>query len=183
MTASVQILHGRNGKYHTHGIQINENEPGELEGRLFGAGAEKLSLDEPIKQNDKRFSELLNGINPENLEPLRQLRNFPYTDQEGNLKTRKAVTGYDITLSPPKSYSVLWATSDKDTRLKLEAIHQAGVRAVATYVQDNLVLSRAGKGGGEAEKVAPIFCKFSAFNFKREPATASYPPCSLKHWD
>lgn len=164
MAASVQILNGKNGKYHTGGIQSNENQPGEIEGSFFGTGAEKLLLDETIKQNDKRFSQILNGINPENSEQLRQLRSFQYTDQDGNLKTRKAVTGYDITLSPPKSYSELWATSDPDIRLKLEEIHQKAVKEVATYVQDNLVLSRAWKGGG-AEKVAPIFCKFSAFNF------------------
>ena len=54
--------------------------------------------------------------------------------------------GYDLTLRPPKSVSVLWALGDEPRRSAIRDAHAAAVDEVVRYYEDRAVFARAGKG-------------------------------------
>lgn len=59
-------------------------------------------------------------------------------------------SGLDLTLTPGKSVSVLWAAGDEAQRAKIEAAHRKAVdRALSFLVDEKLVEVRTGAGGVE----------------------------------
>lgn len=62
-------------------------------------------------------------------------------------KTREAVAGFDLTFSAPKSVSALWAVADSATQATIHQAHQSAVRQSLTWLESNVLQSRAGDGG------------------------------------
>lgn len=62
-------------------------------------------------------------------------------------KTRKAVAGFDLTFSVPKSVSVLWAISDTHTQARIHQAHQEAVRKSLAWAEEQIIQTRAGNGG------------------------------------
>lgn len=62
-------------------------------------------------------------------------------------KTREAVAGFDLTFSAPKSVSTLWAVADSATQASIHQAHQSAVRQSLTWLETNVLQSRAGDGG------------------------------------
>jgi len=62
-------------------------------------------------------------------------------------QVKQAVAGFDLTFSPAKSISVLWALSDEDTANKIAACHHEAVAEVLAWAEDNTVRTRMGSGG------------------------------------
>lgn len=60
---------------------------------------------------------------------------------------RQAVSGFDLTFSPPKSVSVLWAAAPPEGRQKIWAAHHEGVAAAMRFVEREAALSRTGYTG------------------------------------
>lgn len=60
---------------------------------------------------------------------------------------RQAVAGLDLTFSPPKSVSVLWAAAPPEGRRLIWAAHHEGVAAAMRFVEREAALSRAGFDG------------------------------------
>ncbi|MDR7277650.1 MobF family relaxase [Catenuloplanes atrovinosus] len=60
---------------------------------------------------------------------------------------RRAVSGYDVTVSPVKSVSLLWAFGDDGTKREVMAAHHAGVHAVLDHLQRHGAMTRAGTNG------------------------------------
>lgn len=58
-----------------------------------------------------------------------------------------AVAGYDLTFTPQKSVSVLWAVGDDHTRQIIEQAHQRAVEESLVYVQEHVACARRGNGG------------------------------------
>ncbi len=58
--------------------------------------------------------------------------------------TRKARPGYDLTLRPPKSVSVLWALAPPEQRLAIRDAHREAVDAVVEYVESHALHARKG---------------------------------------
>ncbi|WP_131104480.1 MobF family relaxase [Ornithinimicrobium sufpigmenti] len=58
-----------------------------------------------------------------------------------------AVAGFDLTFSPVKSVSTLWAVADRPLALQIEAAHQASVRDALDYVEKHALFTRTGKQG------------------------------------
>jgi conjugative relaxase-like TrwC/TraI family protein len=58
--------------------------------------------------------------------------------------TRKARPGYDLTLRPPKSVSVLWALAPPEQRLAIRDAHREAVDAVVDYVEAHALHARKG---------------------------------------
>ncbi|MEO9238496.1 MAG: MobF family relaxase, partial [Jatrophihabitantaceae bacterium] len=58
-----------------------------------------------------------------------------------------AVAGFDLTFSPVKSVSTLWATAPAPIREELAAAHAAAVDHALTWVQNNIAYTRLGDGG------------------------------------
>ncbi len=61
---------------------------------------------------------------------------------------RSAVAGFDLTFSPPKSWSVLWAAApDEAARETIWAAHHEGVNAAMAFLERDACFSRTGHAG------------------------------------
>ncbi|BDX31552.1 hypothetical protein TUM20985_20990 [Mycobacterium antarcticum] len=58
-----------------------------------------------------------------------------------------AVAGYDLTFSPVKSVSALWAIAPLTVAEQIEAAHDAAVADVLEWLQDQATFTRTGAGG------------------------------------
>ncbi|WP_327116634.1 relaxase domain-containing protein [Nocardia sp. NBC_01730] len=58
-----------------------------------------------------------------------------------------AVAGFDITFSPVKSVSVLWALAPRAVAEKIEAAHQAAIGDALTWLEQHAVFTRLGRNG------------------------------------
>ena len=56
-----------------------------------------------------------------------------------------AVAGYDLTFSPVKSVSTLWAVADPDTARQIEDAHRAAVQTTLAYVEERAAFTRVGR--------------------------------------
>lgn len=58
-----------------------------------------------------------------------------------------AVAGYDLTFSPVKSVSVLWAISDPKTAAAIERAHQAAIKDALGFIESKALFTRRGTNG------------------------------------
>jgi DNA primase catalytic core len=58
-----------------------------------------------------------------------------------------AVAGYDLTFSPVKSVSVLWAISDSKTAAVIERAHQAAIKDALGFIESKALFTRRGTNG------------------------------------
>jgi DNA primase catalytic core len=59
----------------------------------------------------------------------------------------QAVAGYDLTFSPVKSVSVLWAVADKSTAAAIERAHRAAVGDALRFIEQHALYTRTGTNG------------------------------------
>lgn len=57
------------------------------------------------------------------------------------------VAGFDLTFSPVKSVSALWALANPEVARQVEAAHQDAVRATLAMLEREVAFTRVGKGG------------------------------------
>lgn len=60
---------------------------------------------------------------------------------------RQGVAGFDLTFSPPKSVSALWALAGPDLQSRIHAAHRQALEETLEWVEANVIQSRAGHGG------------------------------------
>ena len=58
-----------------------------------------------------------------------------------------AVAGYDLTFSPVKSVSVLWAIADPNTAAVIERAHQAAIKDALGFIESKALFTRRGTNG------------------------------------
>jgi conjugative relaxase-like TrwC/TraI family protein len=58
-----------------------------------------------------------------------------------------AVTGFDLTLTVPKSVSVLWALADPGTQTRIAEAHRAAVEDCLRLIETQALFTRVGAGG------------------------------------
>jgi DNA primase catalytic core len=58
-----------------------------------------------------------------------------------------AVAGFDLTFSPPKSVSTLWAVAEPGLAAQIERAHQQAVQTALRFVESELLFSREGARG------------------------------------
>ncbi|WP_457255964.1 MobF family relaxase [Pedococcus sp. P5_B7] len=58
-----------------------------------------------------------------------------------------AVAGYDLTFSPVKSVSALWAIADPATAARIERAHQAAVKDALSFLEGHALYTRLGTNG------------------------------------
>lgn len=80
-------------------------------------------------------------------------------------KSRQAVAGFDLTFSPAKSVSALWATTDVGTQEQILAAHHDAVDDVLRLIEQQAILTRTGD-----ESIAQI-------------ATRGLLGAAFDHWD
>ncbi|MFX0581017.1 MobF family relaxase [Nocardia nepalensis] len=61
--------------------------------------------------------------------------------------TTTAVAGFDITFSPVKSVSVLWALAPRAVAEKIEAAHQAAIGDALAWLEQHAAFTRLGRNG------------------------------------
>ncbi|WP_426424216.1 MobF family relaxase [Bradyrhizobium genosp. A] len=70
------------------------------------------------------------------------------------------VSGYDITLSAPKSVSILYALADSTTRAAIEQVQLEASRAVLAVLDNEAAFTRRGKAGAIIEKASLVVAAF-----------------------
>ena len=59
----------------------------------------------------------------------------------------QTVAGYDLTFSPVKSVSTLWAVADPHVAAQIERAHRAAVRDALTFIERHALFTRQGRNG------------------------------------
>ena len=75
-----------------------------------------------------------------------------------------AVAGYDLTFSPVKSVSTLWAIAPRDISAQIEQAHHEAVRDTITWLEDHAAYTRTGPHGVAQVKVTGLIA--AAFNHR-----------------
>ncbi len=110
---------------------------GEAPGHWTGSGAAALGLD--------------GEVDPAHLGALFGQGRHPVTGEAlgtpWDHRSTDRVAGYSLSLSPPKSVSVLWGLGTPNVAAEVAAAHQAAVAAAVALLEDHAAFSRAGKAG------------------------------------
>ena len=132
-------------------------EAGTPPGRWLGSGLHALGHGE-VRQGDvvaeHQLALLLGtGSDPVTGEPLG--RAFPVHDGKADeygshagLAARRAVAGYDLTFSVPKSVSALWGVADVGTQALVVEAHHRAVAEVMDLVEREVAATRRGVSAG-----------------------------------
>jgi conjugative relaxase-like TrwC/TraI family protein len=59
----------------------------------------------------------------------------------------QTVAGYDLTFSPVKSVSTLWAVADSHVAAQIERAHQAAVQDALSFIESHALFTRQGRNG------------------------------------
>src|SRR5439155_13448197 len=81
---------------------------------------------------------------------------------------KKARPGYDLTLRPPKSVSILWALGTHEQRRAIRQAHREAVDAVVDYVERHALYAR--RGNGDRGKVETDGLVAAAFDHRTSRA-------------
>lgn len=114
---------------------------GEPPGKWIGVGARAIHLNGQIETVDYR--RIFNGFAPDGT---------PLCENAGD----KHRPGWDLTFSAPKSVSILWARTDKDTRQAIQAAQQQAVEQALSFIEQHAAFTRRGKGGHVQERVTGL---------------------------
>lgn len=60
---------------------------------------------------------------------------------------QKAVAGFDLVFTPPKSVSIAWGLGDEQLRRGIEAAHECAIQDVIRHLEKNVVMTRRGRNG------------------------------------
>jgi len=63
-----------------------------------------------------------------------------------------AVAGYDLTFTPVKSVSTLWAVADREVARQVEDAHHAAVEQTLKWLEQEVLFTRRGRGGVQQVK-------------------------------
>lgn len=80
------------------------------------------------------------GIEPSNA----QLAQFVAENSKAH---QKAVAGFDLVFTPPKSVSIAWGLGDKQLRQGIESAHERAIQDVIRHLEKNVVMTRRGRNG------------------------------------
>ena len=106
------------------------------------------------------------SVTAENLQRMLQDCADPITGEVlGRVPGAKAVGGFDLTFSPPKSVSVAWALADRETRDVIYRCHQRAIAEVLNYAECEVFHTRSGKQGCvEEDVVGVVAASFTHFD-------------------
>lgn len=121
-------------------------EAGTPPGRWLGKGIAEFG-DGKLKPGDTVTEEQLKrligvGLDPVTGEPLGLT--FP---EAAGFSNRKVVAGFDLTFSVPKSVSVLWGLTDRQSKALILAAHHGALAEVVDFFEREIAATRIGHGG------------------------------------
>jgi conjugative relaxase-like TrwC/TraI family protein len=114
---------------------------GEAPGVWHGAFAEHLGLSGDVAAED--FRAVLEGTVPSTGEALKPRAN-------------RRVAAWDVTFSPPKSISALWALAPEDARQQVWEAQAAAVDAAVGYLTAHACVARLGRDGVDRQDGAQL---------------------------
>src|SRR4026209_23160 len=83
----------------------------------------------------------------------------------------QTVAGYDLTFSPVKSVSTLWAVADPHLAAQIEEAHRAAVLEARAFLERHAVFARQGRNGARQVNV----CGLVAAAFTHRDSRAGDP--------
>ncbi|WP_275670127.1 MobF family relaxase [Kribbella speibonae] len=131
------------------GSEVNEAQMA----ALFGRAEDPLTgrtLGEPyrvFKGPKERIQDRIRDLDPALPHTERERAAARIRREEMRKKSRQAVAGFDLTFSPVKSVSALWATADVGTQEQIVAAHHAAVADVVSLIEQHAAFTRSGDGG------------------------------------
>jgi len=127
-----QVSHDRHDYYAGHG---------EAPGVWHGAFAQQLGLSGHVVAED--FRAVLEGNDPSTGESLKPRAN-------------RRVAAWDVTFSPPKSISALWALAPDQARRQVREAQAAAVDAAVGYLTAHACVARLGRDGVDRQDGAQL---------------------------
>ncbi|MFI1241467.1 MobF family relaxase [Nocardia salmonicida] len=70
--------------------------------------------------------------------------------------SKTAIAGFDLTFSPVKSVSTLWAVSSREVAEQIETAHHAAIRDVISYIESEVLYTRVGRNSVRQVEVAGL---------------------------
>ncbi len=123
---------------------------GTPEGRWIGSGLTGINrtTTDTVTETDAK-AVFDSATHPDTGTPLGRPHGQPIDvdNKTGPPTTRHAVVGFDLTFSVPKSVSVLWALSPRNTQDRILRTHHEAVEATLTWLEENVIHTRAGRNG------------------------------------
>lgn len=127
-------------------------ESGTPAGRFCGGGLAALGLAAgEVVTEEHLYNMIVLGAHPVSGEQLGRQK-----PMVADAAKRKPVAGFDLTFSPQKSVSVLWALADEDTKAVTFRCHLEAIERTIEYAERNVWHSRSGKAGCVQEDIAGI---------------------------
>ncbi|MHC6219410.1 MobF family relaxase [Arthrobacter sp. MMS24-S77] len=123
---------------------------GTPQGRWLGSGLGGITRarGDPVTETDAKaiFDET---VHPDTGAPLGRPHGQPTLVQnsQGQAGTRRAVAGFDLTFSVPKSVSVLWALSPRTLQDQILQTHHDAVTATLEWLEESVIHTRSGRNG------------------------------------
>ncbi|WP_442543677.1 MobF family relaxase [Arthrobacter sp. KN11-1C] len=123
---------------------------GTPQGRWLGSGLGGITRarGDPVTETDAKaiFDET---VHPDTGAPLGRPHGQPTLVQnsQGQAGTRRAVAGFDLTFSVPKSVSVLWALSPRALQDQILQTHHDAVTATLDWLEESVIHTRSGRNG------------------------------------
>lgn len=120
---------------------------------LFGRAEDPLNgriLGEPyrvFKSPEERIRDRIRELDSALSDVERERAVTRIRREEMRKKSRQAVAGFDLTFSPVKSVSALWATADVGIQEQIVAAHHEAVADVLSLIEQHAAFTRSGDGG------------------------------------
>ncbi|BCW05673.1 MobF family relaxase [Arthrobacter sp. NtRootA1] len=162
MTMSIARLSVKSGlKYLFQSTMLDDARPtpedtisyylatGTPQGRWIGRGLDGINRTpgQTVTESDAR-SIFQGAQHPDTATPLgRAYGEATITEKNRGQTTNRAVAGFDLTFSVPKSVSALWALSPRQLQEQILQTHQEAVEATLRWLEDLVINTRAGRNG------------------------------------
>jgi hypothetical protein len=120
---------------------------------LFGRAEDPVTsrkLGEPyrvFKAPEERIRDRIRELDPALSDAEHERAVTRIRREEMRKKSRQAVAGFDLTFSPVKSVSALWATADVGTQEQIVAANHDAVADVLSLIEQHAAFTRSGDGG------------------------------------
>ena len=129
---------------------------------LFGQGKDPTTgaaLGRPYRNYTpaaERIAKQVAGLSRDMAADARDAAVATITRVELAKHTPTAVAGFDLTFTPTKSVSTVWAVSDGPTQAAVLDAHRAAVTQALAFLEDNAAFTRTGTGGCQQHQVTGL---------------------------